>query len=260
MDTFDIRKYITEGKVQNRIDSLLAYYEAETGEEADEDTKYEIEYMVSRGSDDDQIKSSILSEEKDVIEPDQDAVDAEKAAAEKEEENYDDSEESSIERTAQEEEYLKDYLDMLDNAVARQLNKTKDSLGKGVVDKKRFLDTVRMVKNSDYIKNIDIYFNDGPFDGERFSDLEIRRDAYLEYLSSILGSYFDKLFIEAPESVEESDVPTMYAELVSILGLPYNKVRIAEKGKVMQKFLKKHKSGVYDDFKYDSNKTMIVRK
>ena len=89
MDTFDIRKYITEGKVQNRIDSLLAYYEAETGEEADEDTKYEIEYMVSRGSNDDQIKSNILSEEKDVIEPDQDAVDAEEESTPEEEWEFD---------------------------------------------------------------------------------------------------------------------------------------------------------------------------
>ena len=74
---------LPEGKVQDRIDSLVSYYEAETGNVASEDVEYEIEYMVSRGKFDDQIKANVLKEDKDVIEPDKDAV-----AAEKEEELY----------------------------------------------------------------------------------------------------------------------------------------------------------------------------
>lgn len=72
---------LPEGKVQDRIDSLVAYYEAETGNEADENVEYEIEYMVTRGKFDDQIKANVLKEAKDVIDPDKEVV-----AAEKEEE------------------------------------------------------------------------------------------------------------------------------------------------------------------------------
>jgi len=53
---------LPEGKVQDRIDSLVAYYEAETGNEADENVEYEIEYMVTRGKFDDQIKANVLKE------------------------------------------------------------------------------------------------------------------------------------------------------------------------------------------------------
>ena len=88
MDTFDIRKYITENRIneapfKNKVDSLLAYYEAETGNEPEEGVQAEIVHLLSKGYDTDKIKPIIidiepLKEEKDVIEPDQDAFDAEK--------------------------------------------------------------------------------------------------------------------------------------------------------------------------------------
>ena len=80
---------LPEGKVQDRIDSLVSYYEAETGNVASEDVEYEIEYMVTRGKFDDQIKANVLKEDKDVIEPDKDAVAAEVETEEEEEDYFD---------------------------------------------------------------------------------------------------------------------------------------------------------------------------
>ena len=89
MDTFDIRKFITENRIneaplKDKVDSLLAYYEAETGEPADSGMEREIKIHLAKGKHPDDVKSIIvnkdnINEEKDVIEPDEDVIDAENA-------------------------------------------------------------------------------------------------------------------------------------------------------------------------------------
>ena len=96
MDTFDVRKYITENRIneapfRNKVDSLLAYYEAETGNEPGEGVEDEIVHLLGKGYSTDDVKPIIidiepLKEEKDVIEPDPQVVDGEERAKEIEDE------------------------------------------------------------------------------------------------------------------------------------------------------------------------------
>ena len=194
MDTFDVRKYITENRIneapfRNKVDSLLAYYEAETGNEPGEGVKDEIVHLLGKGYSTDDVKPIIidiepLKEEKDVIEPDPQVVDGEERAKEIEDEAAAEEEDDNMPEVTVDLKYIEDRL-------AKPLKSAIEEDIFELIDKNNFLRTIKAVMKNSFYEN------------EFLSEFSSDNNAVGGTLARILQVYSQKFLPELEYDIEK---------------------------------------------------------
>ena len=207
MDTFDVRKYITENNIKEQEGYERRYEITFTDGSTEQIGKHisvspedvigslkkkyarqgkEIKNIEHIG-----IKPIDLYEEKDVIEPDPQVVDAEERAKEIEDEESEDITDSKYSRLAKKAEAR----------LASNLKSSKDFLNNDFVKKEHLIDSIRIAKDSDRMKkgveNAERVFSDD------LSDEEIEKRLYDNLVKLVIRSYFMKY--EGVQKVNDID-------------------------------------------------------
>jgi hypothetical protein len=186
MDTFDIRKYITEGKLQEQKKAYIEYTDGSTEDRqfhqsvSDEKIKKMFEpgtyvdgKLVQKVLVGDSL-DKVMNEQEDVLEP--------KDVPEKEPEKEEEEEDEKIEFSDKDLEDIK----ILEKEIAKNLAKNIEEIKDSIIDISKLADVIRLVKNTDFAL-AQIITDEDPY-----YQLE-------DYISTIINVYFEKYILTDPK-------------------------------------------------------------
>ena len=194
MDTFDVRKFITEAKLSEQKKAYIEYEDGSTEHRQFHNSVSDekIKKMFAPGTDmDGKIVLKVLvgdglkpmREEKDVIEPED--------VPEKDNKEDTDDIQKYIE-----EDNLEDFSKVkkeVESLLTKYIKNNISIFDKGNIDKKSFSDSVRTVLKADDVMLKDLVMDDNmPKKGSDLNDLSNIMPAYWSFISQIESTYFNK--------------------------------------------------------------------
>ena len=213
-DSLD-KEGLEEASMRDKVDGLLAYYEAEMGEPADDGMEREIKSLIANGKSTDDVKSIIINrdtinEQEDVLEP--------QDVPEKEPEQ--DTEEKE-EETDKLPEIDKKFISSVESKLAKNISSNIKEVNDEYIDKKMLADAIRIVKNAKEWKqffvqdNLDDYEN---LDVDDVKDSDYINELYKDYISNIVSVYTkNSLFKEILDNEDIYPMDVLFANLSDLL-------------------------------------------